>query len=55
MSVIILYCGLCYLMAFVAAIHTKHTPWPLVLFAPISVAISLSFIYCKALNYTFGD
>lgn len=50
-----LYCVVCYFFASVANHCTKHMPWFMLIIAPCSVPITVAFIYCKALNKTFGD
>ena len=55
MGFIILYCAVCYILAVGANLKTKHMPWYMLIMAPASVPISLSFVYSDALNRCFGD
>lgn len=50
-----LYCVVCYFLALIANYQTKHMPWFMLIMAPFSAPITVAFIYCKALNKTFGD
>ncbi len=55
MEVVYLYCVACYLFALIANYETKHMPWFMLIIAPCSVPMTVAFIYCKALDKTFGD
>lgn len=55
MIVLTLYCCICYILAFGAALNTNNMPWFVVLVAPFSVPVTLGFIYSDALNNTFGE
>ena len=55
MEILFLYCAVCYLLALVARFRTKHMPWFILIIAPYSVPVSIAFIYCEALDKTFGD
>lgn len=55
MEILYLYCFICYFLALVAFHRTKHMPWFILIIAPYSVLVTIAYIYCDALNETFGD